>query len=152
MSKCNSLKLIFRDQVLASGSSEYDAFTSAYWSTQSASVDPYCVFKPGKSLDVSTLVLLSRLTQCPFAIKGGGHTGFPGASSIEDGIAVSLEDMNEIELSSDKKTAVVGPGNRWGAVYRKLAAHDVAVVGGRASDVGLGLVVSRHDKHMLSRV
>lgn len=105
------------------------------------------MFKPAKSLDVSTVVLLSRLTQCPFAIKGGGHTGFPGASSIEDGVAVSLEDMNEITLSSDKKTAVIGPGNRWGAVYMKLAEHNLTVIGGRASDVGLGLVVSHYYKH-----
>ncbi|KAJ4368693.1 hypothetical protein N0V86_009602 [Didymella sp. IMI 355093] len=112
-----------------------------------ALVDPYCVFKPAKSLEVSTLVLLSRLTQCPFAIKGGGHTGFPGASSIEDGITVSLEDMNEITLSGDKKTAAIGPGNRWGSVYTNLAEHNLTVIGGRASDVGLGLVLGGGVSH-----
>lgn len=130
-----------------SGSSAYDAFTSGYWSTQTASVSPYCAFKPAKALDVSTVVLMSRLTQCPFAVKGGGHTGFPGASSIEDGITVSLEEMNEITLSLDKKTVEVGPGNRWGAVYSKLEEQNLAVVGGRASDVGLGLVLGGGISH-----
>ncbi|KAF2844786.1 FAD binding domain-containing protein [Plenodomus tracheiphilus IPT5] len=104
-------------------------------------VNPYCVFKPSKALDVSTMVLISRLTQCPFAIKGGGHTAFPGASSIEGGITVSLQDMNKIELSSDKKIAAVGPGNRWGAVYTELGKNNLAVIGGRASDVGTGLIL-----------
>ncbi|KAJ4357128.1 hypothetical protein N0V95_002785 [Ascochyta clinopodiicola] len=144
---CNSLKLLFGSNILTSGSADYNAFTNAYWSTQAASVEPYCVFKPVKALDVSTVVLLSRLTQCPFATKGGGHTGFPGASSIEGGITVSLERMNEIALSSDKKTAAIGPGNRWGAVYTKLAEQGLTVIGGRASDVGLGLVLGGGVSH-----
>ncbi|KAH6639597.1 hypothetical protein C7974DRAFT_134998 [Boeremia exigua] len=145
---CNSLRLVFGDKVLSSGSAAYDAFTNGYWSTQTASVDPFCVFKPTKALDVSTVVLLSRLTQCPFAVKGGGHTGFPGASSIQDGITVSLESMNEITLSRDKKTAVIGPGNRWGAIYAKLSKESLTVIGGRASDVGLGLVLGGGVSHL----
>ncbi|KAJ8116801.1 hypothetical protein OPT61_g1844 [Boeremia exigua] len=144
---CNSLRIVFGDKLLSSGSTAYEAFTGGYWSTQTALVNPSCVFKPKKALDVSTVVLLSRLTQCPFAVKGGGHTGFPGASSIEDGITVSMEDMNEVTLSHDKKTAAVGPGNRWGAVYSKLADQNLAVVGGRASDVGLGLVLGGGISH-----
>ncbi|KAF2031606.1 FAD-binding domain-containing protein [Setomelanomma holmii] len=143
---CSSLKLLFGSYVLTGGST-YDAFTAAYWSTQAASVDPYCIFKPAKALDVSTVVLLSRLTQCPFSIKGGGHTAFPGAWSIEGGITVSLERMNEITLSSDKKIASIGPGNRWGAVYTKLVEQDLTVIGGRASDVGLGLVLGGGVSH-----
>jgi hypothetical protein len=93
------------------------------------------------------MVLVSRLTQCPFAVKGGGHTSFPGASSIENGITVSLENMNEIRLSSNKKTAFIGPGNRWGAVYTKLGEQNLAVIGGRASDVGMGLVLGGGISH-----
>lgn len=119
--------------MLSSGAADYEAFTSGYWSTQAASVDPYCVFKPTKALDVSTAVLLSRLTQCPFAVKGGGHAAFPGASSIEGGITIALEGMNEITLATDKRTVAVGPGNRWGAVYTKLGEDGLTVIGGRVS-------------------
>jgi hypothetical protein len=93
------------------------------------------------------MVLLSRLTQCPFAVKGGGHTAFPGASSIEGGITVSLENMNQIVLSKDKKTASIGPGNRWGGVYAELAKQNLTVIGGRASDVGMGLVLGGGVSH-----
>jgi FAD/FMN-containing dehydrogenase len=68
-------------------------------------------FKPDKSLDVSTLVLLSRLTQCPFAVRSGGHAAFAGASSIDGGITVVFERMKQITISADKKVALIEPGN-----------------------------------------
>jgi len=77
------------------------------------------------------LVLLARLSQCPFAVKSGGHAAFPGASSIEGGITVDLVNMKELKLSSDKKTLAVGPGNRWLDVYSFLTPYNLAVVGGR---------------------
>lgn len=91
------------------------------------------MFKPTETLQVSTLILLSRLTQCRFAVKGGGHAAFAGASSIEGGITVGMEKMNEVVLSSDKKIASIGPGNRWIDVYRVLEQYGVQVTGGRVS-------------------
>lgn len=82
---------------------------------------------------MSTAVLLSRLTQCPFAVKGGGHAAFAGGSSIEGGITISLAKLNDITLSSDQKTVAIGPGVRWLAVYEKLEQYGLAVIGGRVS-------------------
>lgn len=79
------------------------------------------------------MVLLSRLTRCPFAVKGGGHAAFAGGSSIDGGITVALEKLNEITLSSDKKIAAMGPGDRWGTVYKALEQYGLEVVGGRVS-------------------
>ena len=117
--------------MLSEGTPAYDEFTADYWSAQQGNVDPYCIFKPSKALQVSTAVLLSRLTQCPFAVKGGGHAAFAGGSSIEGGITIALENMNGITLSSDRKTASIGSGNRWGNVYKTLEQYGVQVVGGR---------------------
>ena len=96
-----------------------------------AAVNPRCVFKPTSTIEVSSLVLLSRLTQCPFAVKGGGHAAFSGASNIDSGITVSMENFKKVEVSADKKTADVGPGNRWVDVYTALQKFDLGVVGGR---------------------
>ncbi|KAH6704446.1 FAD binding domain-containing protein [Verticillium dahliae] len=120
------------------GEAPYESFTGAYWSENQGEVDPYCIFKPANPSAISVLVLLSRLTQCPFAVKSGGHAAFAGASSIEGGITVSLEKINQVTLSSDKKTVVIGAGNRWSDVYRKLSKSDVTVTGGRVSSVGVG--------------
>jgi FAD/FMN-containing dehydrogenase len=89
------------------------------------------VFKPSNAKQVSTVVLLSRFTQCPFAVKGGGHAAFAGGSSIEGGITIALEKLNERSLSSDKKIASVGPGNRWADVYPWIEQYGLEVIGGR---------------------
>ncbi|KIW75662.1 hypothetical protein Z517_10404 [Fonsecaea pedrosoi CBS 271.37] len=136
---CDSLRLLFgSSNVIEQGNQAFDAFTNAYWSVQQESVDPSCIFKPTSATQVSIAILLSRLTQCPFAAKSGGHAAFAGASSIQGGITMSLEKINAIKLSSDKKTADVGPGNTWFTVYTTLQPADVTVIGGRVSAIGVG--------------
>ncbi len=120
------------------GEASYGAFTDSYWSVQQASVDPYCVFKPSKVAHVSTVVLLSRLTQCPFAVRSGGHAAFAGASNIEGGITVALERMKDVTLSSDKQIAAIGPGNTWYDVYTNLESNNLTVIGGRVAAIGVG--------------
>lgn len=83
-------------------------------------------------------MLLSRLTQCPFAVKSGGHAAFAGASNIESGITINLAKLNEVSLSSDKTVAKVGPGNVWLDVYQALEPHNVTAIGGRVSAIGVG--------------
>ncbi|KAF2279163.1 FAD-binding domain-containing protein [Westerdykella ornata] len=140
---CKSLKAVYgSSKLISQGTTEYTAFQAAYWSNQQASVSPRCVFKPSEPIEVSSTVLISRLTQCPFAVRGGTHASFAGASSIEGGITLSMENLNQIKVSSDKKTVDVGPGNRWASTYQALENHGLAVVGGRMSPVGVpGLVL-----------
>lgn len=113
--------------------SNYTDFTNAYWATQQAEVNPYCIFKPANAVQISTAVLVSRLTRCPFTVKGGGHAAFQGGSSIEGGITIALENLNEIEVAADKESVFVGPGNRWLRTYTELEKHGLGVVGGRVS-------------------
>jgi FAD/FMN-containing dehydrogenase len=121
------------DKLLFDNSSTYDAFTGAYWSIQQGAVNPRCVFKPSSTIELSSWLLISRLTQCPFAVKGGGHAAFAGASSIEGGITVSMERFNHVAVSNDKKYANVGAGTRWVDVYTTIEKSGVSVVGGRVS-------------------
>ncbi|KAL1597171.1 hypothetical protein SLS60_008753 [Paraconiothyrium brasiliense] len=135
---CTSLRDLFGSKILTQNTSAYDAFTGSYWSQQQTSVDPYCIFTPTAAQDVSILVLIARLTQCPFAVKSGGHAAFAGASSIDDGITVSFESMKKIELSEDKRIASIEPGNTWFDVYHALEPDNLAVIGGRVAAIGVG--------------
>ena len=101
-------------------------------------VKPYCVYKPSSAAQVSVMVLLSRLSQCPFAVKSGGHSAFAGAATIEGGITVSFQNMKSVKLSEDKKIAAVQPGNTWFDVLTALSTTGVTVVGGRVGDIGVG--------------
>ncbi|KAJ4333868.1 hypothetical protein N0V95_009323 [Ascochyta clinopodiicola] len=129
---CNTLRLIFGSKKAAIGTHP------SYWSNQQNEIQPYCTFTPEAALEISTLVLLSRLTKCPFAARSGGHAAFAGASSIEDGITVDLAGLQSLQLSKDKKTVAVGPSHKWYDVYAYLDPYGLAVVGGRAASVGVG--------------
>lgn len=96
------------------------------------------MIKPTRADQVSATVLIARLSQCPFAVKSGGHTAFAGAASIEDGITISFENMKEIKLAADKKTVAIQPGNRWQAIYDMLNPKGVSVIGSREGGVGTG--------------
>ncbi|KAH7378393.1 hypothetical protein DE146DRAFT_626531 [Phaeosphaeria sp. MPI-PUGE-AT-0046c] len=140
---CGSLKSIFGNSKVSS------APPDTYWSLQQSSVRPTCTFNPTTAKDVSTAVLIMRLFQCQFAAKSGGHAAFAGASSIEGGITLDFVNMKERELSTDRKTVAIGPGNRWLDVYDFLTPYGLAVVGGRAASVGvsgltLGGGISHH--------
>ena len=101
-------------------------------------MNPYCIFRAPDLDAVSVVILLSRLSSCPFAVKSGGHAAFKGASNIEGGITVSLADLDAITVSFDKKTVAVGSGNTWNAVYSYLQTYDLAVIGGRVATIGTG--------------
>ncbi|KIX97936.1 uncharacterized protein Z520_06014 [Fonsecaea multimorphosa CBS 102226] len=136
---CDTLSILFgSSNVIEQGNQAYNSFTNAYWSVQQESVDPYCIYKPTSAAQVSIAILLSRLTQCPFAVKSGGHAAFAGASNIQGGITISLEKINEIQLSSNQQTADVGPGNTWYTVYTTLQPAGVTPIGGRVSAIGVG--------------
>ncbi|OHE91335.1 hypothetical protein CORC01_13364 [Colletotrichum orchidophilum] len=136
---CNSLKLVFGDAAVETrNEAAYANFTGSYWSSNQAEISPYCIFKPFKPTDVSVAVLISRLTQCPFAAKSGGHAAMAGASNIEGGITISFVNLKSISLSSDKKIASIQPGNIWGEVFEELTKSDVSVVGGRLYNIGVG--------------
>lgn len=72
-------------------------------------------------------------------MRSGGHKDTPGFASIDgSGVLISLEKLNGLNLSDDKSTFTIGPGNRWEAVYRALANEGLFVIGGRVGIVGVG--------------
>ncbi|ETI29173.1 hypothetical protein G647_01626 [Cladophialophora carrionii CBS 160.54] len=136
---CDSLKILFGgSSLIKQNDASYNAFTEGYWSVQQGSVDPFCIFKPSNAASISIAILISRLTQCPFAAKSGGHAAFAGASNIQGGITISLERLDTVQLSGNKKTVDVGPGNVWFDVYTALQPSGVTVIGGRVSGIGVG--------------
>lgn len=137
--QCDSLRTFYGDDSVDSGDKlGYANFTGSFWSELQAEVRPQCIFYPSTASAVSVLVLISRLTQCPFAVKSGGHAAFAGASSIEGGVTVSLRNLDSIELSEDHKTAFIQPGNNWNRIYTELVKDDVSVIGGRVAPIGIG--------------
>ncbi|KAM3554362.1 hypothetical protein ARSEF4850_006481 [Beauveria asiatica] len=119
-------------------SSTYHFQENRYWSQQQELTRPSCRFSPTRAEDVSLAILTFRVTQCKFAVKSGGHGAFSGASNIQDGVTMDFIHLIDVQLSADKKLASVGAGNTWYNVYQQLTPHNLTVIGGRVSPIGVG--------------
>ncbi|OTA64849.1 FAD-binding domain-containing protein [Hypoxylon sp. EC38] len=101
-----------------------------------------CIVNPKDAQEVSTAIKILSETETKFAVRSGGHNYIPGFASVnESGVLISLSNLNSTVLSDDKKTANIGPGNRWQDVYEALVPQGLTVVGGRVGPVGVGGLV-----------
>ncbi len=112
------------------------------WS-ETSQLDPACVVLPASSSDVAlTIYLLQGQTEgpakCQFSIKSGGHTPWPGANDIQNGISVDLSNLKGINVAQDGSIVQLGPGNTWSDVYTALDPMNISVPGGRCGAVGVG--------------
>ncbi|KAL2268986.1 hypothetical protein VTJ83DRAFT_3832 [Remersonia thermophila] len=111
----------------------------SYWSARQSS-RPSCFALPRTTAELSALLRLLTDRGAPFAVKGGGHTTFPGGSgtSLPGSVVVDLSRLNRaVAVSADRATVAVGPGLRWSNVTDVLDPLGLAVVGGRAASVGV---------------
>jgi FAD/FMN-containing dehydrogenase len=133
-----SLEATFNNRNFLPYEKPYANWTSSFWSLQQATTKPACIVQPIINTEVSSILLIARLTRCRFAVKSGGHAAFTGASSVPDGINIDLRLLRELTLSGDQKTAYIQPGNQWSEVYGILEKKGISVIGGRVSEIGVG--------------
>ncbi|KAK0634024.1 putative oxidoreductase [Immersiella caudata] len=146
---CLALLSSLGPKVSFPGSQAYNSSQSSYFAAQQSEVAPLCVVSPTTTEDVSEVIkaLVGTLgslgnpeerATCRFAVRSGGHSTVPGSVNSDGGVTVDLRALDGVEVSEDKKTARIGVGARWGAVYQYLEEFGLAVAGGRVSDVGVG--------------
>ena len=128
------------NKVVYPASKDYETSIESYWSDL-AQISPTCIVRAKCAKDVSlavkTLVAANKVGTCQFAIRGGGHTPWAGASNIHNGVTIDLSLLNKTVYNKDKSTASVEPGVRWQGVYEVLDKLGVAIPGGRAGTVGV---------------
>lgn len=108
------------------------------WDAKQQDSQRACRVEPKSTEEVATALGILINNWCTFAIKSGGHSSSKGASNSIGGVTVDLRRINQVELSDDKTQTRVGTGAVWGDVYRALEKENLAVVGGRVDDVGVG--------------
>ncbi|KAK9765204.1 hypothetical protein K7432_006660 [Basidiobolus ranarum] len=106
-----------------------------HWS-ETAEVKSAAVVQPKTSKDLSNIITLAANYSIDTAIVSGGHNN-DGASSTQ-GLLIDLSQFNQICVSDDKKSVIVGAGLRWGVVYDHITPYNISLVGGRVSSVGVG--------------
>ncbi|KAK6071578.1 FAD binding domain-containing protein [Seiridium cupressi] len=142
-----SLGHFLEGKVVSPGQPEFEASRTSYWSAQEQEIAPSCIAIPTSKEDVSVAVTLLNLggqvfpEECKFAIRSGGHSPYAGSANIALGIILDLQNRSQLEVSTEKSTVEIEPGNRWVNVYSALEQQGLATVGGRVATVGVsGLV------------
>ncbi|KAF7895787.1 uncharacterized protein EAF01_009749 [Botrytis porri] len=143
---CKALQLALGSKVSYPNTSAYSTFLNNFYSQQESQLSPGCIVSPTSTTDVSISVgilsILGKLANwspsCQFAIKSGGHAPGVSQANINQGVTINLSPLNFIDVSTDQSVVSVGPAARWGEVYLKLDALQLAVPGGRVNSVGVG--------------
>ncbi|KAH8197723.1 hypothetical protein TruAng_008101 [Truncatella angustata] len=131
------------ERVLTAIDPEYGDRISTYWSA-SAQLRPWCIVKPENTEEVSlALKTLTNANQGAgswhIAVRGGGHSFWPGANNIENGVTIDLGSLNFSTYDFNTGLASLGLGGSWAAAFSSLAdTYHVTVVGGREGHVGIG--------------
>ncbi|KAI8184267.1 Bifunctional solanapyrone synthase [Colletotrichum sp. SAR 10_75] len=129
---------IWRDAVYTPDQDAYQTRNASYWA-QSAQLKPWAIVQPRNAEEVSkTVQALVATPACNFAVRSGGHTVWPGASNIQDGITIDLGLMAKTTYNHETKLASLLPGGRWTDVYHEVEKHGRMVAGGRENAVGIG--------------
>ncbi|KAF7192337.1 FAD-dependent monooxygenase CTB5 [Pseudocercospora fuligena] len=136
---CYMLSASLGSRISYSTDLAYNDSLTSYWSDRVTDVKPNCIFRPTFDTDVSNAVkLLASNKHCQFAIRGGGHLGWPEAANIEDGITFDLSSLDSISVSKDETITTVGGGAYWNQVYSYLDNMNLNCAGGRYATVGVG--------------
>ena len=107
--------------------------------SQNCHLPAACILKAKNAVDVAIMLRIVRDLGAQFSIRSGGMNPNPGFSSIGgNGVLIDLENLNTMRLSEDRKTVAVGPGARWGEVYKYLDPHGISAVGSRSPVPAVG--------------
>ena len=107
--------------------------------SQNCHLSAACILKAKSPVDVSIMLRILKDQGTQFSIRSGGMNPNPGFSSIgADGVLIDLGHLNTMCLSDDGLTVAVGPGARWGEVYKYLDPHGISAVGARSPIPAVG--------------
>ncbi|KAI8622987.1 hypothetical protein F5Y19DRAFT_483234 [Xylariaceae sp. FL1651] len=135
---CSALLAVLGNQTSFADSSVYNASLISYFSAQEAEIHPSCIVHPAAAADVSSAVLQLTRLDCDFAVRGGGHSVWPGDANIADGVTIDLRSLNNVVIHQHNSTISVSGGSVWGDVYRFIEASQLVIPGGRVGSVGVG--------------
>ncbi|KAK8093853.1 hypothetical protein PG997_000538 [Apiospora hydei] len=145
---CAALSQVLGAMVSYPGQQPFESSVASYWSVLERELSPSCVVTPSAKSDISRAVFILRIGdeilpgQCNFAVRSGGHTPFAGSANIDSGITIDLSKLRHIDVSAERTSVNIGPGNRWGDVYSVLDAQGLSTSGGRVASVGVGGLVT----------
>ncbi|KAF2498143.1 FAD-binding domain-containing protein [Lophium mytilinum] len=126
---------------------------NSYWAQQQCEVAPACFVRPRNVQELAQAIKILKTefdnrksgstdsdgkADGLFAVRGGGHSPVDGAASIKGGVVIDMSLFNQVVVSGDQTSVVIGAGCKWLHVSQALEEKGLAVAGGRNSAVGVG--------------
>jgi FAD/FMN-containing dehydrogenase len=115
-------KLLSKDEIIEPSSPLY-AQETRVWASQKQQ-NPSVVIRPRSILSLQTTLQYLCNSTLDFSIRSGGL----GSSSAKDAV-VSMTAFSEVVFNPEEETVLVGAGQTWGEVDRKLAELAPGYVG-----------------------
>ncbi|KAJ5081154.1 hypothetical protein N7456_013392 [Penicillium angulare] len=117
------------------GSEEYKS-RSKRWSAIGFK-DPGVIICPLSTRGVSVAVVFAKENRIDLAVQCGRHSTDSSAST-DGGILIDLGYMKQVTVNSNTPSIQVQGGASWRDVNELASQHELAVVGGTVSQVGVG--------------
>ncbi|KAF8209356.1 hypothetical protein K438DRAFT_1960352 [Mycena galopus ATCC 62051] len=138
---CNQLETSLGSPVVQSSGAEYQTAATNAWNLQNSEFQPTCIVFPRTSAHVQTAMKAIYAAGSHYAVQAGSHSAMKGWNSVQDGVLIIFTCMANASYDPAADSITLEPGIHWQDAVNVLAPFGVAPVGGRAGDVGTGLLL-----------
>ncbi|KAL0942023.1 d-lactate dehydrogenase [Colletotrichum truncatum] len=111
---------------------EFSSISQKYLATPDV---PSLIVRPQSAEDVAALVSHCAATSTPFVVRAGGHD-MSARSTVNDILQIDLRDISHVNVSSDRKSALVGGGVLGGHLQEALDKDGLMTPTGTIGTVG----------------
>ncbi|CAI6088300.1 unnamed protein product [Clonostachys chloroleuca] len=131
------------EQIALPGSERFNARIKSYLSLLQSEITPSTIFLPKNKEEVTSFLKILQEHRETFTIRGGGQQPLPGCSNIKGSITLNLINITGVDLNDKNNIMSIGPGKRWGTIYKKLHKKGLSVTGARSGNNSIrGLALS----------
>ncbi|KAJ7867774.1 FAD-binding domain-containing protein [Mycena olivaceomarginata] len=138
---CAALRFILGSSIVKFSGAEYDSTAEGPWNLFNSLDRPTCIVYPTTSSHVQITMASIFISGSHYAVQAGAHSAMVGWNSISDGVLISFAQMSNTSYNSLTDTVTVQPGVHWGDAMAAVEPYGLSVIGARASDVGMGLLL-----------
>ncbi|OHE92890.1 hypothetical protein CORC01_11832 [Colletotrichum orchidophilum] len=111
---------------------------------------PVLIAYAEKPYEVAPLIQCAKTNGIKAVPRTGGHH-FLGYSALQDALVIDITHIDYVNIAADKKTATVGAGIRFGALYTALGQQGLDWTGGICPTVGISGFLSAGGFNMQMR-
>ncbi|KAJ7463550.1 FAD-binding domain-containing protein [Mycena latifolia] len=138
---CTAIRVKLGSSIVKSSGLEYNATVMDPWNLFNSLDRPTCIVYPRTASHVQAAMKSIFRFSSHYAVQAGAHSAMVGWNTISNGVLISFANMTNVSYSPVTETVTVLPGVHWGDAMTAVEPYGISVIGGRASDVGMGLLL-----------